>query len=508
VGRVLGRSCAIAAIAFLAVLGLGAHPASAVDRCAAGDPFNAQLRDDIARRFGGHNITATAYDQRTGCLWHLNPGRRVGTASVVKVEVGAGVLLRAQQAGRGLTSSEAARLWPMITESSNPPTTSLWTELGGAPAMARLDRTFGLTETTPAAPSWGLTTTTADDQIRLLRQVVLGERSPLDAAHRAPLVKAMGAVVPSQRWGVSAGAPKGSDVRLKNGFASSPCCAWRINSVGVVTTGGHSVALAVLSDHWPNMGAGIEAVELVSRAINAWTTRPRWIGVTGAPPRAGTIAASSDGRVAAAGGLTSHGDVAGLSPNAPVVGLATTPSGEGTWLAGADGGVFAFGDAPFLGSLGATKLNQPIVGIDGSATGQGYRMAASDGGVFAYGDAPFLGSMGATPLNAPVVGIASTPSGQGYWLVALDGGIFAYGDAGFWGSTGAMTLNAPIVGMEVSPSGAGYWLAAADGGVFAFGDAPFVGAATDAFPSPLAGIARTPAGLHFLAEDGSALDRP
>jgi hypothetical protein len=396
----------------------------------------------------------------------------------------------------------------MITQSANPPTTSLWTELGGVPAMQQLDRIFGLRETTPAAPSWGLTTTTADDQVHLLRQVVLGENSPLDAAHRDPLVTAMGAVVPSQRWGTSAGAPPGSDVRLKNGFASSPCCAWRINTVGVVTTAGRSVAMAVLSDHWPNMGAGIEGVELVARAINTATTRPRWVGIAGAPPREGSLRARSDGGVAAADGLVSHGDVAGRPANSPVVGITTSPSGEGSWLVGGDGGVFAFGDAPFLGSLGATPLNKPIVAIDGTPSGQGYWLAAADGGVFAFGDAPFLGSMGAVALNRPVVAVVGTPSGHGYWLVASDGGIFAFGDAGFFGSTGNIVLNAPIVGMAASSTGNGYWLTAADGGMFNYGDAPFVGAATDRLAAPIAGITTAGTRLRLVAEDGTTVDLP
>jgi hypothetical protein len=502
--RGLGRLLAVLVIVQVAQPITGA---AAADRCASGDPFTAAFREDVARRFAGHDITATAYDQRTGCVWHLNPGVRVSTASIVKVEVGSGLLLRAQQAGRDLTRSEQERLWPMITRSDNAATTSLFTELGGVPGMVRLDGVLGLRETRPAA-TWGLTTTTADDQVHLLRQVVLGENSPLDAAHRSPLVAAMGAVAPSQRWGTSAGAPPGSDVRLKNGFAPSPCCGWRINSVGVVTTAGRSVAMAVLSDRWPNMGVGIEAVELVDRAINTTTTQPRWVGIAGAAPREGSLRVRSDGTVVGADGLASHGDIAGRPASSPVVGLATSPSGEGSWLVGGDGGVFAFGDAPFLGSMGGAPLNAPIAGIDRTTSGQGYWLAAADGGVFAFGDAPFLGSMGSVALNRPVVAIVGTPSGHGYWLVASDGGIFAFGDAGFFGSTGSIVLNAPIVGMEGSPSGNGYWLVAADGGMFGYGDAPFRGAATDMLGAPIAGITTAGSTLRMLAEDGTTLDLP
>lgn len=45
----------------------------------------------------------------------------------------------------------------------------------------------------------------------------------------------------------------------------------------------------------------------------------------------------------------------GITPAAPIVGIAVTPDGWGYWLVGQDGGVCAFGDAPFLGSMGARR---------------------------------------------------------------------------------------------------------------------------------------------------------
>jgi hypothetical protein len=62
--------------------------------------------------------------------------------------------------------------------------------------------------------------------------------------------------------------------------------------------------------------------------------------------------------------------------------------------------------------------------------------------------------------------------------------------------------------MEPPATGNGYWLIASDGGLFAYGDAPSVGAATDQLPSPVAGMTRTPSGLHILAEDSSQIDKP
>ena len=82
-------------------------------------------------------------------------------------------------------------------------------------------------------------------------------------------------VVPSQRWGATAGVPTGWSVPLKNGFFDSRCCNWRINTSAVVERpDGTNYALTVLSDGWSSDTPGIEAVQLVSRVVNAATSKP------------------------------------------------------------------------------------------------------------------------------------------------------------------------------------------------------------------------------------------
>ena len=499
------RRALLAALLVGGPVALRPGPAQALDRCAGADPFTPALKADIAARFPGNHLTATAADPRSGCTWHLNPGVRVTTASVVKVEVGAGVLLRAQRQGRGLTASEQSRLWPMITESANPPTTELWNSLGGAPGMTQLDRTFGLVNTTQVSPSWGITSTTAADQVHLLRQVVLGEGGILDAAHRAPLVQAMGSVVPSQRWGVTAGAPAGTVVRQKNGFADSACCDWRVNSVGVVEHVGGPIVLAVLSDRWASMAQGIPAVETVARAVNESVARLRSVGLATDRARRGHLVARADGRLAASGGLAHLGDVSGVALNAPVTGVAARPQGDGYWLVAGDGGVFPFGGAGGHGSLGAIRLNRPIVAVATTPTGDGYWLVGADGGIFPFGDARGHGSLGATRLNSPIVGIAATP-GDGYWLVGADGGIFPFGDARGHGSLGATRLNSAIVGIAAT-AGDGYWLVGADGGIFPFGDAPGTGSGVGRIGAPAAAVAPTANGSYrILTQDGATVE--
>jgi hypothetical protein len=202
-------------------------------------------------------------DLRTGCEHHLHPGTSITTASVFKVEVLAGVLLRAQEEGRDLTDWEASRVRPMIAESANPPTNELFTALGGVAGARQRHERFGLGETSTATGTWGLTVTTARDQLHLLGQVLVGG-GPLDGASRRRAWEEMASVVPSQRWGVTEAVPRGWPVVLKNGFAPSRGHGWRLNSVGMI---GEEWLAVVLTDGWPSEAAGIAGNRFVNRAI-------------------------------------------------------------------------------------------------------------------------------------------------------------------------------------------------------------------------------------------------
>ena len=174
------------------------------------------------------------FDARTRCEYLYRPERRLTTASVFKVQIMAGVLLRAQQQGRGLTAWERGHLFPMMSVSSDPDANTLWSYLGGVAGMQALDRAFGLPETAPNQV-WGLTVTSARDRTRLVRQILHGEYGPLTAPYRALARYYMHHITPSQHWGISAGLPSGWSVALKNGFFASSCCAWRIGSTGFIS---------------------------------------------------------------------------------------------------------------------------------------------------------------------------------------------------------------------------------------------------------------------------------
>lgn len=235
--------------------------------------FTDEVVAQLAADYPGRLLTAWVRDLRTGCDYSLNPSNRQRTASVFKVMVMAGTLLEAQNEGRPATDWEMSQLTPMITRSTNDEVRALWNHFGGSPWFKEQRDTFGLGQTRVTADdgsAWGLTTTSARDQVNLLRQVLLGQGGPLQAEYRAVALDLMTSVVPSQTWGVSAGVPSGWRVALKNGFAGAV-----INSVGWVDEPGSSpgYVVAILTSGWPNHPAGIAAVEQISRIVADAMTR-------------------------------------------------------------------------------------------------------------------------------------------------------------------------------------------------------------------------------------------
>ncbi|MFI6860433.1 serine hydrolase [Streptomyces sp. NPDC050421] len=184
------------------------------------------------------------------------------TASIVKVDILAALLLRAQDEDRELTAAERAHAARMIERSDNDSATALLTAVGGAAGLDAANERFGLTATT-AAKAWGLTRTTAADQLTLL-QVVFGTGTELSEESRTYLRGLMAQVEADQQWGVSAA---GSAWALKNGWMPRTATGlWNINSIGQVTADGRTYLVAVLSGGQRTKETGIALVEAVAKA--------------------------------------------------------------------------------------------------------------------------------------------------------------------------------------------------------------------------------------------------
>jgi hypothetical protein len=193
------------------------------------------------------------------------------TASIIKVDILATLLLQAQDAGRGLTQQERTLAEAMIERSDNDAATALWREIGLAPGLEAVNRRLGLTSTVGGTGGlWGLTRTTATDQIRLLRAVFADSGTSaaaepvLTATSQTYIRTLMTRISAGQSWGVSAASDAGW--ALKNGWLQRTTTGlWDINSVGQVTSGTHHYLIAVLSDGNASMPDGIAAVERAAR---------------------------------------------------------------------------------------------------------------------------------------------------------------------------------------------------------------------------------------------------
>jgi hypothetical protein len=236
------------------------------------NPFTIDRVQSLDVRFPGQSFTASVYDTRSGCVFSMNPEARQRTASVFKVMVMAGTLLEAQSEGRSVSAWEMSQLIPMITESANNPVRALWNSFGGSPWFRRQAVLFGMDQTSPVGDTesgWGRTTTSAADQVDLIRQVLLGDSGPIEAPYRDVAWSLMTSVVPEQRWGATQGVPQGWVVAQKNGFAGGVA-----NSVGFVRRpdSADGYVIAVLTSGWSSWSRGVPTVNEISGWVSAAMT--------------------------------------------------------------------------------------------------------------------------------------------------------------------------------------------------------------------------------------------
>ena len=207
-------------------------------------------------------------DLRTGASFGENQDGRFVSASIMKVDILASLLLQRQAGGRGLSGTERALARTMIRESDNAAADALYSAAGRGPGVARTNLAFGLKDTKPFPTSWGSSWTSPADQVRLLTNLASDE-SPLEARGRRYVLGLMGSVLDEQAWGVSAAARPGERVALKNGWVPLRFQGhgWSINSIGRVSGPGHDFLIAVCSGGNPTMETGVSTVEHVADMV-------------------------------------------------------------------------------------------------------------------------------------------------------------------------------------------------------------------------------------------------
>ncbi|WP_317620281.1 serine hydrolase [Streptomyces sp. CBMA156] len=192
-------------------------------------------------------------------------GSSTGTftsASIIKVDILAALLLQTQDRGGRLSSAQRQLASDMIRVSDNDAAQKLWIDIGRRRGLDAANARLGLTPAHAGQSGpWGLTRTTAGDQISLLK-AVFTQDSPLDAASRSYLRTLMSAITDGQNWGVGAAGTPGDLPVLKNGWLPDGTPQpWVVNSMGIVERAGHTLLVVVLTDGQPTREAGIALIE-------------------------------------------------------------------------------------------------------------------------------------------------------------------------------------------------------------------------------------------------------
>ena len=209
--------------------------------------------------------TAAVEDLNTGEVYTYDPGPSLILGSTVKVQILGTLLSQAQAAHRWLTTTEQQLATAMIEVSDNAAGQALFNEVGGAPAINAWNRSIGMTNS-PVVPSWGVSTSTATDELTLLK-IYIGPNPYLSEAYRTYGLYLLGHVEASQVFGVNTGPPPGGVLAAKTGrmpgFGAS-------NSIGWVDSQGRDYILAVLTQRGPSDQSDQAAEDAV--AEGAWST--------------------------------------------------------------------------------------------------------------------------------------------------------------------------------------------------------------------------------------------
>jgi beta-lactamase class A len=212
------------------------------------------------------DITAAVYDDDTGVTSVYRPDTPEVTASSMKVDILTTLLAQEQAAGQSLTAAQQATSVSMIEDSDNDAAQSLWDQEGGAKAVERFDAAVGLTETDPdSAGYWGLSSTTAADQVQLLRTLAYPS-TLLAPASQSYELGLMSHVESAETWGVSAGPTAGTAVALKDGWLPIEGGGWQVNSEGYVNGDGRNYVIAVMT-YGTSEATGIATIEGLSSLI-------------------------------------------------------------------------------------------------------------------------------------------------------------------------------------------------------------------------------------------------
>lgn len=192
------------------------------------------------------------------------------TASIVKVAVATRLLHTLQETNETLSADDAEALRSMIEDSDNEDTTYLLDEkLGGVTALNQLFKDLDMKDTTSDEESWGLTKTTASDQIKLLR-TIFEPSDYLTTDIQNQIKELMQNVSTEQRFGLGV---LSDQVALKNGWLNDEkedgSETWIVNSIGAIPTNDNQdYLMAILTSENESMESGQALLQELAEATN------------------------------------------------------------------------------------------------------------------------------------------------------------------------------------------------------------------------------------------------
>lgn len=201
-------------------------------------------------------------------IYNNNTSATYPTASIVKVSVLANLLRMSQSDDTALSPTEKELAESMIVDSDNDATTTLLnTYQDGYTGPDDLFSALHMTQSKMNPEAWGMTTTTAQDQLKLLNALAYGQKSPLNRSDRHYVLHLMANVSPDQAWGVSKGISDNATIQLKNGWLDSDDDdGWIVNSIGHIQTKDSNYTIAVLTNGNATEADGIDLIESLSLA--------------------------------------------------------------------------------------------------------------------------------------------------------------------------------------------------------------------------------------------------
>ncbi|WP_052348493.1 serine hydrolase [Weissella oryzae] len=219
------------------------------------------------------DVSIAVYDHRTNGLFTYHVGKEDNyyMASTVKVSVLANLLYQENNNNEQLTDDQDALATNMIENSDNDSTSDLVDEEG----LSSLDdfwSTMGMNDTHTHDDAWGLTQTTAADQVKLLNEIFYNG-DVLPSTSRNYIKKLMGNVNDSQNWGISSGLSGNASYELKNGWLQyGDDGQWIVNSIGHVKDGETDYTIAVYTYGSDSEDAGISEIDHLGAATYKYLT--------------------------------------------------------------------------------------------------------------------------------------------------------------------------------------------------------------------------------------------